>query len=324
MKLTGKTLIKLTKGAVYYTEERGYFTPFRYSKEQIEYMADEKYDWGWRMRARFCGGIRLEFKTDSTKISFEYRASHSHERANTFDLYLDGVLSAVYKIGENLKGKVEFDLPQGNKLVTIYLPVESEAAIKNFTLDGNFKSTKDKGQKWLVLGDSITQGAGPDITSCAYLHALTRKTGYNTLGQGVGGYRYEPCDLMRVEGFEPDRIIVFLGTNYYDKEQEERGYFYAEAVRDYYARLNELYPDIPVVCVTPLWRNNEGTDMARLLWCIDTIKNECAKYENLYVADGFSLVPNVGECFADGIHPNAYGMELLADNLLKFIKENKL
>ena len=66
MKLTGKTLIKLTKGAVYYTEERGYFTPFRYSQAQIEYMADEKYDWGWRMRARFTGGIRLEFKTDAT------------------------------------------------------------------------------------------------------------------------------------------------------------------------------------------------------------------------------------------------------------------
>lgn len=324
MKLTGKTLRRLTKGAVYFEENRGYFAPFRYSQEQIEYMADEKYDWGWRMRARFCGGIRLEFKTDSRKISFEYRASHTHERANTFDLYIDGVLSGVYKIGENLKGKVEFDLPVGDKLVTIYLPVESETSIKNFTLDGSFKATKDKGRKWLILGDSITQGAGPDITSCAYVHALARKTGYNILAQGVGGYRYEACDLMRVEGFEPERIIVFLGTNYYDVVQEERGYFYEKAVREYYARLNELYPNVPVVCVTPLWRNNEGTDMERLLWCIDTIKKECANYPNIYVADGFSLVPNVGECYADGVHPNAYGMELLASNLLKFIKEKKL
>lgn len=324
MKLTEKTLKRLTKGAVYFEEARGYFTPFRYSRAQIEYMADEKYDWGWRMRARFAGGIRLEFKTDSRKISFEYRASHSHERANTFDLYVDGVLSAVYKIGEKLKGTVEFDLPMGWKLVTIYLPCESEVSIKHFTVDGSFKATKDKGRRWLVLGDSITQGAGPDISSCAYIHALCRKTGYNILAQGVGGYRYEPCDLMTVEGFMPERIIVFLGTNYYDKVQEEHGYFYAQAVRDYYARLRELYPNVPVVCVTPLWRNNEGTDMARLLWCIDTIKNECAKYEGIYVADGFDLVPNVGECFSDGVHPNSYGMELLASNLLRFIKENKL
>ena len=153
MRLTGKTLIKLTKGAVYYTEERGYFTPFTYSRAQIEYMKDPAYDWGWRMRARFTGGVRLEFKTDSRHISFEYRASHSHERANTFDLYINGVMSAVYKIGEKLKGKVEFTLPEGEKLVTIYFPNESEAAIKNFTIDGGYSATKDKGKKCLILGD---------------------------------------------------------------------------------------------------------------------------------------------------------------------------
>ncbi len=323
MRLTGKTLIKLTKGAVYYTEERGYFTPFTYSRAQIEYMKDPAYDWGWRMRARFTGGIRMKFKTDSRHISFEYRASHSHERANTFDLYINGVMSAVYKIGEKLKGKVEFTLPEGEKLVTIYFPNESEAAIKNFTIDGSYSATKDKGKKCLILGDSITQGAGPDFASGAYVHSLCRKTGLNILAQGIGGYRYEARDLMKVDGFEPEMIIVFLGTNYYDIEQEQRGYYYAEAVKDYYARLTELYPSVPVISVTPLWRNNEGTDMARLLWCIDTIKAECEKYPSIKVADGFTLMPNVSECVADGIHPNAYGAEILAQNLVKFMKENK-
>lgn len=324
MKLTGKTLKRLTKGAVYFEEKRGYFTPYKYSQKQIEYMADEGYDWGWRMRAAFSGGIRLEFKTSSENIGFEYRASHSHERANTVDLYINGVMTSVYKIGENLKGRVEFTLPKGEKLVTIYLPTESKFEIKNFTIDGTFKAIKDKGQRWLIIGDSITQGAGPDFASGAYVHALTRKTGFNILGQGIGGYRYEPCDLMKVDGFEPERIIVFLGTNYYDVEQEERGYFYKTAVKDFYARLNELYPSTPIISVTPLWRNNEGTDIKRLLWCIDTIKEECAAYPNIKVADGFALMPNVSECVADGIHPNAYGAEMVAQNLLKFIKENKL
>ena len=324
MKLSGKTLIKLTKGAVYYTEEKGYFTPFTYSREQIEYMADPAYDWGWRMRARFTGGVRLEFKTDSRHISFEYRASHSHERANTFDLYINGVMSAVYKIGEKLEGKVEFSLPMGEKLVTVYFPCESEAAIKNFTIDGGYRATRDKGTKYLILGDSITQGAGPDFASGAYVHSLCRKTGFNVVAQGIGGYRYEAKDLMRVEGFEPEKIIVFLGTNYYDIEQESHGYFYAQAVKEYYARLTELYPNIPIISVTPLWRNNDGTDMERLLWCIDTIKAECALYPNIKVADGFDLLPNVSECLADGVHPNAYGAELLAKNLVKFMKENKL
>lgn len=319
MKLSGKTLIKLTKGVAYYTEERGYFTPYRYSKEQIDYMADEKYDWGWRMRAAFSGGIRFEFKTDSQNVSFEYRASHSHPRANTIDLYVNGTLTSVYKIGDNLKGKVEFSLPKGEKTVTIYLPCESKIDIKNFTIDGGYKAIKDKGQKLLVIGDSITQGAGPDITSAAYLHSLIRKTGYTVLGQGVGGYRYEACDLMKVDGFEPDKIIVFLGTNYYDCVET---YDYEKAVIDFYCRLNQLYPTTPILSITPLWRNND-VDMERFLWCIGKIKETCIKYENILLADGFDLMPNVDECLADGVHPNAYGSEMLAQNLVKFMKENK-
>ncbi|MBO5908331.1 MAG: SGNH/GDSL hydrolase family protein [Clostridia bacterium] len=321
MKLSSKTLKGLFKGALYFTEERGYLKAFRYNKSQLDYMADPSYDWGWRMRGRFTGGIRLEFKTDACKISFEYRASHSHERANTIDLYIDGRMVDVYKIGECLKGKVEYALPQGEKTVTIYLPNESELAIKNFQIDGRFKATKDKGKKLLIIGDSITQGAGPDFASGAYVHSLCRKTGMNIIAQGIGGYRYEPCDLMRVEGFDPDYIMVFLGTNYYEDCHRENGYDYALAVKEFYSKLNEIYPCVPVLCVTPLWRNNEGTDLERLAWCTNTIKNECARYPSIAVVDGFDLVPNVEECFADGIHPNAYGAEIIAENLAGIMRE---
>ena len=323
MRLSAKTLKKLVKGAVYFEEEKGYFVPYRYSKEQIDYMAREEYDWGWRMRAGFSGGIRLEFKTDSQKISFDYLATAMHERSNTIDLYVNGVLYSIYKIENRLKGHVDFSLPQGEKTVTIYYPCESILKIKGFTLDGGYKAIKDKGQRVLIIGDSITQCAGPEFTSSAYLHSLTRKIGYNFLGQGIGGYRYEAQDLMKVEGFEPEKIIVFLGTNYYEKEcLESCGYDYEKGVKDFYKRLNELYPTTPILSITPLWRCND-VNMERLRWCVDTIKKACYEYPNIYVLEGFDLVPNVKECFSDGVHPNAYGSLLLAENLYKVMKEIK-
>ena len=321
MKLSHKTLIKFAKGALSCTVDKGYITFHRYSKEQTEFMARPDYDRGWRNRAKFSGGIRLEFKTDAKNISFDYTASDSHERSNTVDLYLDGVLCSVYSIGDRLKGHVAFTLPEGEKRVTIYYPCESIFRIKNFELDGGYKTVKDKAPKVLVIGDSITQGAGPAISSAAYLHSLTRKTGYDFLGQGVGGYRYEARDLMPIEGFVPDKILVFLGTNYYDEDCFAHcGYDYAPAVKEFYKRLNELYPTTPVLCVTPLWRNN-NVDMPRLLWCIDRIKEACADYPNVTVVDGFTLVPNVDQCFSDGVHPNAYGSEYLAVNLAKAMKK---
>lgn len=322
MRLGSKTLFKLTKGACYYETKNGYFVPYRYSKAQIEYMADESYDYGWRFRALFSGGIRLELITNATQLSFDYKASDSHERANTIDLYIDNVLTSVYTIGESLKGKVEFALPEGNKRVTIYYPCESRLEIKNFTINGSYKSVKSKGKKLLVIGDSITQGAGPQIGSASYLNTLTRRTTYDILGQGVGGYRYEAKDLMKIEGFEPDKLIVFLGTNYYDEECLKQGYDYEIAVNEFYERLNELYGNKPVIAVTPLWRNN-NVDMKRLRWCTSVIMSACEKYPNIKVIDGFDLVPNVDECFSDKVHPNAYGSEQLATNLMKFMKEVK-
>ena len=323
MKLGAKTLFKLTKGAVYYEARGGYYTPLKYSREQIEYMADPAYDWGWRMRARFTGGIRLEFKTDSQKIAFDYRASHSHERANTVDLYVDGVLTSVYYIEEKLKGHIEFALPKGEKRVTIYLPGESEFAIKSFTLEGGYKSVKDKGMRLLILGDSITQGAGPDIASASYAHGLQRRTGYNILAQGIGGYRFEAKDLSKTQGFEPDKIMVFLGTNYYEESCLERcNYDYEKATYEYFDTLTRLYPKTPILCLTPLWRTRD-LDMSRFMWCINTIKSACQKHESITVLDGFTVMPNVVACLSDGVHPSTYGSELLSQNLAKYMKENR-
>jgi len=320
MKLSEKTLYKFFKGALRYTCEGGYITPARFSLAQTEFMADPSYDRGWRNYAKFTGGIRMELVTDSPFISFDYKASCMHERANTVDLYVNGALTSVYKIGDRLKGSIRFDLPEGENRVTIYLPGESIFSIKNFQIDGGYRSVRDKGQRLLVIGDSITQGAGPDIASAAYIHSLQRRTGYNILGQGMGGYRYEPRDLMKTDGFEPDKILVFLGTNYYDTPIEQ--YDYKDAVEKFYERLTELYPNTPILCVTPLWRNN-NVDMPRLLWCIEAIKNTCRKYPSVTVADGFTLMPNVDECLADGVHPNTYGSTLLAENLAKVMKDIK-
>ena len=320
MKLSEKTLIKFCKGTLRYTYENGYFTTFRYSNEQTEFMADPSYDYGWRNRAKFSGGIRMELVTDATFIAFDYKASDKHERSNTVDLYVNGTLTSVYKIGDKLKGSIRFDLPEGENKIAIYLPCESIFSIKNFTLDGGYKSVKDKGQKVLIIGDSITQGAGPDISSAAYIHALQRKTGYNILGQGVGGYRYEPRDLMKIKDFEPDKILVFLGTNYYDTPFEQ--YDYKGAVEEFYVRLTELYPDTPILSVTPLWRNN-NVDWPRFMWCIDTIKNACRKHPSVTMVDGFTLMPNVDQCLADGVHPNTYGSTMLAENLYKVMKDIK-
>lgn len=318
MKLSNKSLSKLIKGACYFEIKNGYLFSYRYSKAQIEHMSKEGYDKYWLNRALISGPQRIEFKTDATSISFDYKASEAHTNANTIDLYIDGVLTSVYHIESNLKGKVQFSLPSYQKKVSIYLPCESTLQIKSFTIDGKYKSIPNKGEKVLILGDSITQGAGPHIASLAYANGLARELGYNILAQGIGGYRFEPDDVMSVDGFEPDKIIVALGTNWYNNEL----YDYESYARAYYRKINEVFGKLPVLVITPLWRGNVE-NWERFMWCIDVINDECKKYDNFKVVNGFNLVPNVNDSFSDRVHPNAFGSISLTNNLVKAIKKLK-
>ena len=322
MKLSANSIKKLIKGACYFETKNGYLMSYKYSKKQIDAMSREGFEPFWRERGAFSAGIRLEIKTDSNNISFDYKSfegTNLTDRSNSVDVWINGILFSVLR-PEHSKGSILVELPEGEKLVCIYFPCDCKFGIKNLSIDGGYRSVKDKGQRVLVIGDSITQGYGPSFSSGSYFNTLQRLTGYNMLNQGIGGYRCEPVDLMYVDGFEPDKIITFLGTNWYDAPDQ---YDYESATVGFYKRLTELYPKKQILAVSPIWRGNDDLDKERFSWCRGIIARECAKYENITLVDGFTLVPNVLECYCDKVHPNEYGCLMLAMNLQKEMKRIK-
>jgi lysophospholipase L1-like esterase len=324
MKLSGKTLIKLTKGAVYYTEERGYYTPYRYSKAQIDYMADEKYDWGWRMRAAFSGGIRLEFKTDSENISFDYRASHEHERANTVDLYVNGVLTAVYKIENRLKGSVSFNLPKGEKLVTIYYPHHADGKMFDVTLGtgAKFALAPKQNTRILFIGDSITHGSSAAQASMSYAHQVARVLDAEVVNQGISGEGFNPAAVDSDLDFTPDLVSVSYGTNDWShspsyEDMEARANNHLQALR-------LKYPDAKIAVILPIWRADYTLTTKKVGSFEDarTLLREAAARVNATVIDGMLLVPHVAEVFADArLHPSALGFQFYAENLAPHFKK---
>lgn len=320
MKFSANSLKKLIKGACYFEEERGYLTAFRFSKKQLDMTKADGYNEAWRNRVLFSGGIRLELKTNADNVYFCYKAYFGDcqvgGRSKSLDTWVNGVLYSVVDI-DKLSGSVSISLPAGEKFVQIYLPNYCRFSIKGFTVDGKYKSVKDKGQRVLVIGDSITNGFGSLLSSGSYFNELQRMTGYNMLSQGIGGYRCEPGELDYVDGFMPDKIITFLGTNWYNCKEQ---YDYEKATVDYYKRLTELYQGKQIIAISPIWRN-DGVDRERFEWCRGIVKRECEKYESITFVDGYTLVPCVDACFCDKIHPNEYGCLLLAQNLYKIIKK---
>ena len=312
MILTNKELQNFYFGA-YSFEERddGYLQAFQYTKEQMEYFKGA-FDF-WYDRCMATTAKTIEMKTDAQKISLEYKIIWKGSE-DSFELMIDGLITKIdYVKDVKEEGKLEWQLPAGMKNVVIYLPADATLLIRNFEIDSKAERPV-KNEKVLWLGDSITQGFGPLRSAQTYVSVANRLLNYDIINQGIGGYVYDKKSLLKMPGYTPDKIIVALGTNQYGSET-------MKDVEEYYESLMKVYGnEIPVLCISPLWRGDKPEDSAIFERFCDNIKKIAGSYKNVKVIDGFKLVPHLSEYYLDNLHPNCLGTETYGRNLVEEIR----
>lgn len=313
MLLTNEQLKSIYFGALHFKEtEDGYLQAFQYTDSQMDYFRNLPFTF-WYERCDASNCKTFEMTTAATKISFEYKLIWKSSE-DTVELYVDGLaydIKYVKDMGQ--EGVLSFDLPEGEKQVVIYLPSDATLLVKDFEINADFTPAQ-KGEKVLWIGDSITQGYGPLRSSHTYVSVANRLLNYDILNQGIGGYVYDKNTMVPMEGYQPDKIIISMGTNQFGSET-------MDAVEEYYECLKKVYGDTPVLCISPLWRGDCPGQEAVLERFCDNVKKIAGKYPNVTVVDGFTLVPHLPEYFLDKLHPNCLGMELYGRNLVEFIRK---
>lgn len=312
MILTNERLKEIYFGAYSFEETSdGYLQAFQYTKEQMDYFRVNE---DWYVRSFASTAKTLEFETEATRISFAYRIIWEGSQ-DSFEIASNGqVIDIRYVKDLKKEGVLRFELPEGKKSVEVYLPADATVLIRDFAIDAEYEKIR-KGPKVLWLGDSITQGYGPLRSYETYVSIANRILKYDILNQGIGGYIYDKNSLVRMEGYDPDKIIVALGTNQFGDET-------MKDVEDYYERLMQIYgEEIPVLCITPLWRGDVEDGLPALTRFCEGIKEVAGRYANVQIVDGFSLVPHLSEYFLDDLHPNCLGTEAYGRNLADIIKE---
>lgn len=314
MKLTNEELKSIYFGAYYFDEtDDGYLMAHQYTKEQEAYFSTA-FDF-WYERCNASTAKTLEFTTEATKFSFDYKITWLGSR-DSFELCIDGLITEIRYL-KDLKdeGTLSFEMPSGVKNVIVYLPADALAVIKNFEIDAKV-TPAEKGEKVLWLGDSITQGYGPLRSAQTYVSVANRLLNYDVINQGIGGYIYDPKVLLKMEGYMPKKIIVALGTNQYGTES-------MDSIEEYYEIITKLYPGIPILAVTPLWRGDNMEGIPTLISFCDKLKEVIKKYKDVTLVEGWKLVPHLPEYFHDNLHPNQLGTEVYARNLVREIERLK-
>ena len=311
MILTETQLKKLIHGACEFKSIDGYLAAYRFLEKQIKAL---EFDDFFHVRSRYTAGISIRMKTDAEEIGFDYRLITGSLK-DSVDVYVnDRIFSVCLMEALNSKGTLSLHLPDGNKEVSIYLPTDVEMQIRNFRVEKKWRPIFGDIYRVLWLGDSITQGVGSFMGGQTFVNLVSRKLKYESLNQGIGGYGYLDRVLEGAEGIRPDKIVVALGTNDRLEGLERR-------IADFYKALNEIYRDIPVLAITPIWREDNPEKLQDLKTIKSIIESVAFDYPNVCVVDGFDLVPPVTYCFMDGLHPNAWGMEVYANNLANKILE---
>ena len=180
------------------------------------------------------------------------------------------------------------------------------------------------------VGDSITEITG-------YPSALQSMLGDNYTVRNFGAtgstvllnswkpYMDQP-QFENAEAFEPDIVVIMLGTNDDLKELEQ----YNESFEGDYATLISSFqqlqsnPQIFIANSPPIFSNSSDLNPSYLADTIIPHTNDVANKMSLPLIDVYDSFGNHTDYFQDGVHPNSQGAALIATDVYDTIDPSDL
>ena len=320
MVLTNEQLRATLRGALEVKEENGHVAPYRFGA----HLRENVYGVGNQFHGAMShtSGVVSTFRTNSELLSFSWELTEASPD-QSFDVWAGGIFLS-HTVTSTLTGRTEVELPAGDKTVTIYYPYRRAGRIFDVTLDdgADFAAADAPACRILFLGDSITHGSSTAFSSMTYAHQIARELDAEIVNQGIGGEGFNPHAVDMDMPFDPDLISVSYGTN--DWSHNPSHAHFVGVVNGHLAALRDRYPSTPIAMILPIWRA-DYTLTTKKVGSFEEARRvliEAAARFGATVIDGFSLVPHLRSVMEDDrLHPNEFGFQFYAENLLPYFKE---
>ena len=323
IRLSNEKLRELAVGYVGVEEEDGLLRFYKYTPEQVVGFGP------WEHKNKTCGattGIRFDFYTNSKSIAF------SPATAGKYEFLVDGLLRKHILVGDEENGadmapggrfETELSDTLGRKKdeyrITIYLPSHCVGQIAYISLDdGAYARRYEYSRKFLIIGDSITQGWDSKYDSLSYANRISRFFDAESVVQGRGGSIYNENTVVKLPNFDPEVVIVAYGTNDYVHHNDMNEF--KRRISLYHDNLKECYGDKKIFIISPIWRTLRDVKL-NFVECCEFIRDEAERHGFIYI-DGAELMPPINEDFyTDGLHPTDLGFSFYAESLAPKIQK---
>lgn len=207
------------------------------------------------------------------------------------------------------------------KEITINLPLYSEVKKIDLGLDASalidYAPDFEISNPIVFYGSSITQGcaAGRPGTSFPSLVSGFFNANYINLGFSSSAHG-EPEMAYSISQIEMSAFVMEYDHNATLETLRNTHFHFYETVR-------KRHPSIPIIvlsrCSGGLSVSESETEKRKNIICNTVRKGEEALDRKLCFIDGNNIIPKDirQNCFVDGVHPNDYGMNLIANAIIQ-------
>jgi lysophospholipase L1-like esterase len=282
----------------------------------------DRLPWDTWERAKIPVGVRLEFTAqDAEAVEVRYSTPDPGPGAPVFVFSLlegDALRAEVpAEPGDDVVATI--GLPPGGGLFTLHLPDSLVPTVHGVRALGGTLAPAPELPRWLVYGDSITEGWGATRPALAWPAVAGRALGLDTVNLGyAGAARGELACAEQLAGLDGTLLTTAFGSNCWSRVPFSPGLIH-ETVRAFVALVRNSHPHTPVLVVSPvLCPEAEDTPNA-VGATLGDLRDGVERAVGALVASGdrhIALLPGgpllaPGQ-LADGLHPDDSGHARLA------------
>ncbi|GGY68269.1 GDSL-type esterase/lipase family protein [Streptomyces xanthochromogenes] len=281
--------------------------------------------WDTGERAALPIGMRIEFTArEASAVEVRYRArvpeddAELHDLAHTFALWQGGRCIAEESVTPRQEGHVRLQLPHSPGPFTIHPPEAQAPRIISLRPVGGTLAPAPPQPRWLVHGDSITEGWWSTRPAHAWPAVAGRALGLDTVNLGyAGGGRGELPTAEQLARLSGDVITLAFGTNCWSPVPFSATLMH-ETTLAFLRLVRQGHPTTPLLLVSPLLcpeaertPNALGATLSELRAAMEGATEEliAGGDHTLQLLPGKDLL--TPDHLVDGLHPTDEGHAVL-------------
>ncbi|SDJ87495.1 GDSL-type esterase/lipase family protein [Streptomyces indicus] len=207
---------------------------------------------------------------------------------------------------------------------TLHLPEVLRPVVHEVRAVGGTLRPAPARPRWLVYGDSISEGWTSSRPHLAWPARAGRALGLDAVNLGyAGAARGELASAQQLGSLPADLITLAFGTNCWSRTPSSSALLY-ETTRAFLALVRAAHPEVPVLVVSPVVRpdaentpNALGATLAELRVAQERAVTDLVD-KQVHLLSGARLI--AAEHMVDGVHPGDEGHGLIAQGVVEALR----